>query len=238
VPENWVEIDSEEECVLSRDFDATELSLKLGEGVWVEFQESGWAWGQSGDGHWGWIPTRHIRPAVSSDYVGDYALSDADQLRMLRKLMLYWDGQWFLKAVDAHGLNAAIDLNARVRASFGRIEMRTLLKTLKKRQANDLLDAMQLLQTYGQAFMAGTLRAEFQTMSATQAEVRVERCAAYEGAKRAGLARVDQACVACEGLWTAWLEILLPGAKIQVDYPARMGKGDAHCRFLFRVTAE
>ena len=33
-------------------------------------------------------------------------LSDADQVKMLRKLLLYWDGQWFLNAVDAYGLEA------------------------------------------------------------------------------------------------------------------------------------
>ncbi|RPI49646.1 MAG: hypothetical protein EHM56_12060, partial [Chloroflexi bacterium] len=57
-----------------------------------------------------------------------YRLSPEDQVHMLRRLMLYWDGQWFLKAVDAFGLDAAVALNARVRASFGRIEMRLLLK--------------------------------------------------------------------------------------------------------------
>ena len=49
-----------------------------------------------------------------------YTLSDIEQVRMLRKLMLYWDGQWFLKTVEAFGLEAAVELNARVRAPFGR----------------------------------------------------------------------------------------------------------------------
>ena len=61
-----------------------------------------------------------------------YVLSDGAQARMLHKLMLYWDGQRFLKTTETFGLDAAIDLNARVRSSFGRIEMRTLLKTLGK----------------------------------------------------------------------------------------------------------
>ena len=38
---------------------------------------------------------------------GEYELSDAQQARMLRKLMLFWDGQWFLKAAEAFGLEAA-----------------------------------------------------------------------------------------------------------------------------------
>ena len=37
-----------------------------------------------------------------------YHLSSAQQLRMLRKLMLFWDGQWFLKTADAFGVEAAV----------------------------------------------------------------------------------------------------------------------------------
>jgi hypothetical protein len=164
-----------------------------------------------------------------------YPLTEAQQAHMLRKLMLFWDGQWFLKTVDAFGLDAAIDLNARVRASFGRIEMKTLLKTLSKPRAGDLYDAMRLLDTYAGAFMGGTLRAEFAALEPDHAEVTVRRCAAYEGAKRAGLPRVDQACVACETVWNAWLETLLPGVQVDVDYPMRMGKGDRLCRFVIHL---
>jgi hypothetical protein len=164
-----------------------------------------------------------------------YHLSDAERVKLLRKLMLYWDGQWFLKTVETYGLEAAIALNARVRASFGRIEMRSLLKLLSKSQADDLADAVRLLDTYGEAFMGGTLRAEFVALDSRQAEIVVRRCAAYEGAKRAGLPRQDQACVACENLWNAWLETLLPGHEIEVQYPLRQGKGDAYCQFLICV---
>jgi hypothetical protein len=164
-----------------------------------------------------------------------YVLSDGAQARMLRKLMLYWDGQWFLKTTVTFGLDAAIDLNARVRSSFGRIEMRTLLKTLGKSHADDLPDALQLLETYAQAFMKDTLRAEFSMIGTDRAQVLVRRCVAYEGAKRAALPRVDQACIACETLWNAWLEILLPDAQVQVQYPMRLGKGDPRCQFLIEV---
>jgi hypothetical protein len=164
-----------------------------------------------------------------------YRLSDADQVKMLRKLLLYWDGQWFLNAVDTYGIDEAIALNARVRASFARFEMRVTLKAVGKRRADDLPDAMRLIETYAQTFMGGALRADFVEADQSRAEVRVRRCAAFEGAKRANLARVDQACVACEGLWHAWLEALLPDSRVEVQYPARMGKGDPQCSFFVQV---
>jgi hypothetical protein len=167
-----------------------------------------------------------------------YPLSDADQVKMLRKLMMYWDGQWFLKAVEAFGLEAAIDLNARVRTAFGRIEMRVLLQAVGKPQADDLADALRLLDTYAAAFLGGTIRAEFVALDPGHAEVLVRRCAAYEGAKRAALPRQDQACVACETLWNAWLETLLPGTQVEVQYPMRQGKGDLTCRFVVEINLQ
>lgn len=164
-----------------------------------------------------------------------YPLSDAEQAKMLRKLLLYWDGQWFLNAVETYGLEEAIALNARVRSSFARFEMRATLKAVGKRRADDLPDAMRIIETYAQTFMGGTLRAEFAEADEVRAEVKVHRCAAYEGAKRANLPRVDQACVACAGLWSAWLESLLPDAQVEVEYPARMGIGDPRCRFVIQV---
>lgn len=167
-----------------------------------------------------------------------YSLSEAEQARMLRKLILFWDGQWFLKTAEAFGLDAAIDLNARVRASFGRIEMRTMLKAAGKRRADDLPDAVRLLQAYSQTFMGARLRAEFLAISERRAEVLVRRCAAYEGAKLASLPRADQPCIACEGLWPAWFETLLPGASLSIRYPMRQGMGDPHCRFIIEVRAD
>jgi hypothetical protein len=167
-----------------------------------------------------------------------YPLSDKAKAAMLRKLALFWDGQWFLKTVDEFGLEAAIRLNASVRTAFGRLEMRTLLRALGKRRADDLADAIRLIATYGEVLMGGLLRADFQVTTPARAEARIYRCAAYEGAKMARLGRVDQACVACETLWDAWLEVLLPDTPVTVRYPMRQGKGDSHCHFIITLSSD
>lgn len=235
VPENWLRLD-EGTCVLQRDYTARELSVAAGELIRADFIESDWVFGSKASGERGWVPLSHLSPIAQEP--ATYHLSDAEQARMLGKLMLFWDGQWFLKAVEAFGLDAAIELNARVRTSFGRIEMRTLLKAVGKQKADDLADAMRLLETYSQAFMGDRLRAEFTVMSDEQAEVIVSRCAAYEGAKLAALPRQDQACIACETLWHAWLRALLPEAAWEVQYPMRQGRGDPKCRFLLTRNAQ
>lgn len=223
VPESWVQIEGDS-CVLQRDYVATELPVEEGELVTVDLFESGWGWAARENGEQGWVPLENLS-------LQPYPLSDAEQAKMLRRLMLYWDGQWFLKSVETLGLEAAIDLNARVRAAFGRIEMRLLLKTVGKSRADDLADALRLLDTYADTFLGGGIRSEFVSRGDNRAKVIVRRCAAYEGAKRAALPRQDQACIACEGLWTAWLETLLPGIRLEVQYPQRLGKGDPQCLF-------
>jgi hypothetical protein len=235
VPENWLTLD-EGFCILQRDYTASELSVDMGELITARFVESGWVYGTRASGECGWVPLNHLSPVAQAPTT--YHLSDAEQARMLRKLMLYWDGQWFLKTAEAFGLDAAIELNAQVRASFGRIEMRTLLKAVGKQRADDLPDTMRLLETYAKAFMGGRLRAEFSVLGDKQAEVVVRRCAAYEGAKLAALPRQDQACVACETLWNAWLETLMPGIEWDIQFPMRQGKGDPVCRFIATVRAQ
>ncbi|MFN2243327.1 MAG: SH3 domain-containing protein [Anaerolineae bacterium] len=232
VPENWLRFE-EGTCVLQRDYSSRELTVSAGELIAVEFVESDWVLGFRENGERGWVPLNHLSPVTQEP--APYHLSGEEQARMLGKLMLFWDGQWFLKSVQAFGLDAAIDLNARVRTSFGRIEMRTLLKAVGKQRANDLRDAIKLLETYAQAFMGDRLRAEFSVQGDEQVEVIIRRCAAYEGAKLAALPRQDQACVACETLWLAWLDTLLPEVTWEVQYPMRQGKGDPVCRFLIAM---
>lgn len=160
-----------------------------------------------------------------------YAIPEAKKVKMLRKLALYWDGQWFLKSVEKFGLEEAIELNAMVRTAFGRIEMRILLQAVGKKHADGLPDALRMIATHSDLLLGPGVRADYQ-MGDGMARVLVRRCAVFEGAKRANLPRQDQACVTCETLWNAWLEILLPETKISVQYPQRQGKGDPICEFI------
>lgn len=164
-----------------------------------------------------------------------YELTDAAQADMLRRLALYWDGQWFLKTVEEFGLDAGLRINARVRASFGKIEMRSILKALRKKQADDLSDALDILKAYLQVFMGSRLRATFSLLSKDKAVVNVTHCPAFEGGKRAALERIDQSCVACEGLWPTWLTSLLPSQDIQLEVAQTQGRGDSLCEFRLSV---
>jgi hypothetical protein len=168
-----------------------------------------------------------------------YAVSPEKRARMLALLAMAWDGQWFLKVYDEYGWEAAARLNARVRAAFGRIEMRRMLRALGKRAADDLEDAVQIIMAYFRDVLAAGFDAEF-TSEGDRAEITVTRCAALTGAKRArtrmpGLERHDQACIACQGLWHAYFDVLLPDTPAEVGMREHMGCGAPRCTIVIRA---
>jgi hypothetical protein len=154
--------------------------------------------------------------------------------RMLALLAMAWDGQWFLKVCDEYGWHAAARLNARVRAAFGRIEMRRMLRALHKQRADGLCDAVRIILAYFRDVLAAGFDAEF-TGQADRTEITVTRCAALWGAQRAGLERYDQACIACRGLWHAYSEVLLPDTPVQVEMKEQMGYGASRCHIVIRA---
>jgi hypothetical protein len=162
-----------------------------------------------------------------------YPLEPSDLVRALPRLMLAWDGQWFLKIYDEFDWETATRLNARVRAAFGRIEMRTVLQVLGKRNADDLSDAVRVLRTYIENVFAAGFVGDF-GVHANRLDAYIMTCAAWEGAKRAALERTDQACIACETLWIAWFKTLLPNRKIDFDIQGRMGYGGPRCHFVLQ----
>ncbi len=161
-------------------------------------------------------------------------LSEEEARRLLGRLMLAWDGQWFLKVAEACGLPKAVELNARVRASFGRIEIREYLKALDRPPASSVEEAVRLLDGYNRIFLGEGMAARW-VVGETGLEVRVTRCFPQEGAGKAGL-RPDTPCIACQRVWASWLEIALPGTIWSTEVREAMGRGARSCLILLRQT--
>jgi hypothetical protein len=170
---------------------------------------------------------------MPSEVPGVYPLQAADLIRVLARLMLAWDGQWFLKVCDEFDWETAAGLNARVRAAFGRIEMRSMLQVLGKESADDLHDAVRILRTYIEQVFAAGFVGDFR-VAGNRLDAYVTECAAWEGAQQAALERTDQACIACERVWVAWFKTLLPNRDISFDIQARMGYGAPRCHFVLQ----
>ena len=59
-PYNYLEIQGKN-ATLIQDYDATELTVTLGEELIIEKQESGWIWASNKEGKRGWIPIRNVK---------------------------------------------------------------------------------------------------------------------------------------------------------------------------------
>ncbi len=156
-------------------------------------------------------------------------------LEMLGRLMLAWDGQWFLKTAGACGLEKAVELNARVRRSFARIEVREFLRALGRGPAQSVEEAAEMLTAYSRLFLGDGMDGEWK-VEGGGAEVTVSRCRPQDGAAKAGL-KPDTPCIACEGLWETWLEAILPGTAWETEIEAARGRGADRCRIFIRPKA-
>ena len=116
VPEGWVKVEGDH-CVLQRDYDATELTVEVGEDLAGVFEESGWAWVRNAQGAEGWVPLDCLEERPSSTvedkatetdtYIRQLALSEPLREVMLREAILLLD-----LSVASHGLDAGCGIGS------------------------------------------------------------------------------------------------------------------------------
>jgi hypothetical protein len=59
VPENYLEIHGNT-CEVKQDYDAVELSVKVGDELIIEKEEADWFWVSTKEGKKGWVPIRNV----------------------------------------------------------------------------------------------------------------------------------------------------------------------------------
>jgi hypothetical protein len=149
----------------------------------------------------------------------------------LRHLLLSWDGQWFLKIAQRFGIDVAVELNAQVRRSFARIELREWLRQAGSEDRMETLSqAFDYLADYLAIGEIGGMRAQLKA-EGSKGQITVHYCPAYAGVRTAGHARQDAACVACPGTWQGWLGQLLGAVdeSIEVGITAMLSSGASAC---------
>jgi len=60
VPESYVERKGDDMAVVGRDYEATELSVTVGEELAMGERESDWVWCTNQKGHSGWVPADNV----------------------------------------------------------------------------------------------------------------------------------------------------------------------------------
>ncbi len=60
VPTNYIQLNLNS-CRMLRDYDATELTVKVDDKLTILAEESGWAYCKTGDNKIGWVPLKNVR---------------------------------------------------------------------------------------------------------------------------------------------------------------------------------
>ncbi|GAB6273945.1 MAG: hypothetical protein STSR0004_08080 [Peptococcaceae bacterium] len=157
-----------------------------------------------------------------------YSLLEATKSELLSKLMLAWDGQWFLKVVEEYGLENGLRLNTKVRLAFARIEMRLLLDVLNKKEAYNFEEAIGIINFYCREVLNIDSRHEIEIVNHS-ANIKVTFCPILENCRRANLPRCDQACLGCPQIWQEWLKVLLPKEECHAQAVKQMANNDDFC---------
>ena len=168
--------------------------------------------------------------------VPSYSIPLKARAPLMVQLALAWDGQWFLKVYDKFGWDAASEINARVRSSWSKMEMKAALRALGKREADDLADALAVWRAYFEIFnFASDAFVGEQFIENDTIYVSVTKCANMEGVKRAKLEHTHHPCIACANAWEAWFKTLLPNHEVTEEIVERMGYGASKCQYLIRA---
>jgi hypothetical protein len=144
--------------------------------------------------------------------VPSYSIPLEARAPLMAQLAMAWDGQWFLKVYDKFGWDVASEINARVRTSWSKMEMRAALRVLGKREADNLADALAVWQAYMEVFVFAS--------DAWVGEQIIEG---------------DTIHVACANAWEAWFKTLLPNHEVTEEIVEQMGYGDSQCRYRIRA---
>jgi hypothetical protein len=127
-----------------------------------------------------------MKKTAETPYEASPVLSSAERERLLRQTATANDGLWFYAVNGELGIEAANRLNAEVVRKFATLEMARLLRALRCENVADQQTFVSLLRQALELFVDGLFEASLEE-SPGKLRLRVERCFAYEGVRRANL---------------------------------------------------
>jgi hypothetical protein len=113
-------------------------------------------------------------------------LSSETRERLLRGSAVSNDGLWFYAAVRAVGIEQANELNADVVRRFSALEMVRLMRHLGVTEIDGPEALRELLELALELFVGDGFQADLEAIEG-KVSLRVNRCFAYDGVRRAGL---------------------------------------------------
>ena len=163
------------------------------------------------------------------------SLTDAERARLLLECWWSHDGQWFLKARAAHGLEEAMALNEGAIESIGRIEMRRLHAALGSPPVTDAADLLPLV-VEAHAFVGIPGQGEMDGEGSFL--LRVETCRVWDMTLSAGLEAIAPGCRGSLRRRQGWATVFFPAERVRWTREYGRPDGDPRCAYRFRLLPE
>lgn len=162
-------------------------------------------------------------------------LSDADRARLLLDAWWSHDGQWFLKARAALGLETAMELNESSIESIGRIEMRRLHAALGSPPVTSATELMPIV-VEAQEFVG--IPAEGSMDGADSFLLHIEECRVWDMTVAAGLEAAAPGCRGSLRRRLGWATVFFPAERVEWTRATGRPDGDPRCAYRFRLLGE
>ena len=159
-------------------------------------------------------------------------LTDAQRAQLLLDCWWSHDGQWFLKARAALGVEMAMELNETTIESMGRVEMRRLHMALG---APPVLEAADLMPLVVEAHTLVGIPAEGEMDGADAFLVRVEACRVWEMTTAAGLEDLAPGCRGSLRRRHGWATAFFAAERVEWTRVLGRPDGDPRCAYRFRL---
>ncbi len=170
---------------------------------------------------------------VSNGFKGDLsiAVTDKQKTEILRDIWIAHDGRWFIKTAAGKGFDVATELNLAVQESFGKIEMRRLLKEFGGAKVKNITDLHRFLVTASEVYCPVEHKYEYKVIDENTLSLKILQCYVHINVSMAGNAEIHTC--AAKTRFEAWLKGL--GLKGKIMNTAKTATCGGACEFIFKI---
>lgn len=163
--------------------------------------------------------------------IKDSVLSSSQKEKILRDIWIAHDGRWFLKSAEKLGFDVATQLNLTVTRSFGKTEIKQLLKEIGKIEIKSIEDLKGFLVLASDLYCPIDHKYEYSIIHQNSLSVKILQCYVYKNVSLAGTTDIHQ----CAGKqrFISWLEAL--DLKGNVLNSKNTNNCNGTCEYIFNI---
>lgn len=164
---------------------------------------------------------------------GDLSIvvSDRQKAEILRDIWIAHDGRWFIKTAAGKGFDVATELNLAVQESFGKTEMKRLLKEFGGSRIENIQDLHWFLVTASEVYCPAEHKYVYRVIDEDKISLKILQCYVHINVSLAGNTGVHTC--AARTRFEAWLKGL--GLNGEIINTAETGTCGGSCDFVFKI---